>query len=126
MNKDKYVFSQLTSLLDRSLFNDYIPKYHGDKYVKYFTCWDQLLVLMFGRLSNRESLRDLIVALEGHRGKFYFLGMGKHITGSNLTKANESKDCQIFKDFSYRMIDETIRKKCTDIFKIEATFMRST
>lgn len=50
MNKDKYVFSQLTSLLDRSLFNDYVRKYHGDKYVKHFTCWNQLLVLMFGQL----------------------------------------------------------------------------
>lgn len=47
MNKDKYVFSQLTSLLDRSLFNDYVRKYQGDKYVKHFTCWNQLLVLMF-------------------------------------------------------------------------------
>ncbi len=79
MNKDKCVFSQLTSLLDRSLFNDYVRKYHGDKYVKHFTCWNQLLVLMFGQLSNRESLRDLIVALEAHRGKCYFLGMGKHM-----------------------------------------------
>ena len=79
MNKDKYVFSQLTSLLDRSLFNDYVRKYHGDKYVKHFTCWNQLLVLMFDQLSNRESLRDLIVALEAHRGKCYFLGMGKHM-----------------------------------------------
>ena len=58
MNKDKYVFSQITSLLNRSLFNDYVRKYHGDKYVKHFTCWNQLLVLMFGQLSNRESLRD--------------------------------------------------------------------
>lgn len=119
MNKDKYVFSQLTSLLDRSLFNDYVRKYHGDKYVKHFTCWNQLLVLMFGQLSNRESLRDLIVALEAHRGKCYFLGMGKHITRSNLAKANENRDYRIFEDFAYHMIDEARRKRCTDIFKLE-------
>jgi hypothetical protein len=119
MNKDKYVFSQLTSFLDRSLFNDYVRKYHGDKYVKHFTCWNQLLVLMFGQLSNRESLRDLIVALEAHRSKCYFLGMGKHITRSNLAKANESRDCRILEDFAYHMIDEARRKRCTDIFKLE-------
>ncbi|MBQ5958934.1 MAG: IS4 family transposase [Bacteroidales bacterium] len=121
MNKDKYVFSQLTSLLDRSLFNDYVRKYHGDKYVKHFTCWNQLLVLMFGQLSNRESLRDLIVALEAHRGKCYFLGMGKHITRSNLAKANENRDCRIFEDFAYHMIDEARKKRCTDIFKLEGS-----
>ena len=36
-----------------------------DKYiVKHFTCWNQMLAMMFGQLSNRESLRDLIVAFE--------------------------------------------------------------
>lgn len=62
MNIDKYVFSQLTSFLSRSLFNDYVRKYDGDKYVKSFTFWNQLLVLMFGQPSNREGFRDLIVA----------------------------------------------------------------
>ena len=57
MNKDKYVFSQLTSFLNRSLFNDYVRKYHGDKYVKSFTCWNQLLALMFGQLANRTVLQ---------------------------------------------------------------------
>ena len=119
MNKDKYVFSQLTSFLNRSLFNDYVRKYHGDKYVKSFTCWNQLLALMFGQLANRESLRDLIVALEAHHGKCYFLGMGTHITRSNLAKANESRDYRIFEDFAYHMIDEARRKRVTDIFKLE-------
>ena len=119
MNKDKYVFSQLTSFLNRSLFNDYVRKYRGDKYVKSFTCWNQLLALMFGQLANRESLRDLIVALEAHRGKCYFLGMGMHITRSNLAKANESRDYRIFEDFAYHMIDEARRKRVTDIFKLE-------
>lgn len=97
MNNDKYVFSQLTSFLDRN----------------------QLLALMFGQLSNRESLRDLVVALEAHRNKCYCLGMGKHVTRSNLAKANESRDCRIFEDFAYRMIDEARRKMCTDIFKLD-------
>ena len=44
-------------------------KYDGNRYVKHFTCWNQLLAMMFGQLSNRESLRDLIVALDTHQGK---------------------------------------------------------
>ena len=34
-------------------------KYDCNRYVKHFTCWNQLLAMMFGQLSNRESLRDL-------------------------------------------------------------------
>ena len=63
MFQDKYVFAQLASFLNRSKFTRIVTKYDGDKYVKHFTCWNQLLALIFGQLSNRESLRDLIVAL---------------------------------------------------------------
>ncbi len=119
MNNDKYVFSQLTSILDRNHFNYLVKKYEGDKYVKHFTCWNQMLALMFGQLSNRESLRDLIVALEAHRSKCYYLGMGEHVTRSNLAKANENRPCRIFEDFAYRMIDEARRKRCMDIFKLD-------
>jgi len=62
MYQDKFVFSQLTSFLDRNHFNYLTSKYDGNKYVKRLTCWNQLLALMFGQLSNRESLRDVIVA----------------------------------------------------------------
>ncbi len=51
MHKDKYVFSQLVPFLDRNKFNYIVCKYDGDKYVKHFTCWNQLLALMFGQLS---------------------------------------------------------------------------
>ena len=55
MFQDKYVFAQLTAFLNRSKFNRIVAKYDGDKYVKFFTCWNQLLTLMFGQLCNRES-----------------------------------------------------------------------
>ena len=84
MNKDKYIFAQLVSFLDRSKFNRLVAKFQGDKYVKHFTCWNQLLVLMFGQLCNRESLRDLICALDAHHNKCYHLGFGKNVTSVPL------------------------------------------
>ena len=119
MKKDRFVFAQLTDFLDRNHFNYLVRKYDGDKYVKHFTCWNQLLVLMFGQLSNRESLRDLIVALEAHHEKCYRLGLGKQATRSNLAKANENRNFRIFEDFAYRMIDEAKRRRVTDIFKLD-------
>ncbi|MBV3992118.1 DUF4372 domain-containing protein [Bacteroides uniformis] len=35
--------------------------------------------MMFGPLSNRESLRDLIVALDAHHSKYYHLGMERYL-----------------------------------------------
>ena len=77
MFQNKYVFSQLTAFLNRTQFNNYVRKYDGNRYVKHFTCWNQMLAMMFGQLSNRESLRDLIVAFEAHKAKQYHLGLGR-------------------------------------------------
>ena len=77
MFQDKYVFSQLTAFLNRAPFNNYVRKYDGNRYVKHFTCWNQILVMMFGQLSNRESLRDLIVAFEAHGNKQYNQGVSR-------------------------------------------------
>ena len=78
MNKDKYVFAQLVEFLDCFKFRRIVTKYNGDKYVKHLTCWNKFLAMMFGQLVDRESLRDLIVALDAHRSKCYHLGMGKN------------------------------------------------
>lgn len=58
------MLSQLLDFLDRNEFNYLARKYGGDKYVKQFTCYNQLCVLIFGQLSNRESLRDVILATQ--------------------------------------------------------------
>lgn len=119
MHKDKYVFAQLTAFLDRSRFNNIVRRYNGDKYVKSFTCWNQLLVMMFGQLSNRESLRDLIVMLMAHRSKSYHLGIGKSVvTKSNLSKANQNRDYHIFEEYAYNMIEQARTKRKTNIFNL--------
>ena len=119
MHKDKYVLTQLTQFLDRSKFNRIVAKYQGDRYIKSFSCWNQLLVMMFGQLSNREGLRDLIVALEAHWRKLYHLGMGKSVTRSNLSKANELRDYRIFEDFAYHLVAEARSKSTEKIFSFD-------
>ena len=119
MNQDKYVFAQLTSFLNRTQFNNYVRKYDGNKYVKHFTCWNQLLAMMFGQLSNRESLRDLIVAFEAHRSKQYHLGSGREpIAKTTLASANQNRDCRIFEDFAFYMMKEACEKRTTNILNI--------
>ena len=119
MFQDKFVFAQMASFLDRNHFNYLVRKYNGDHYVKHFTCWNQLLTLMFGQLCNRASLRDLIVALQAHQEKCYHLGVGKHVTRSNLSKANENRDYRIFEDFAFYMMDEARKCNVMDIFKLD-------
>lgn len=119
MFQDKFVFAQLTSFLDRNHFNYLVRKYEGDRYVKNFTCWNQLMALMFGQLCNRESLRDVVVALEAHRSKCYHLGMGrKPIAKTTFASANQHRDYRIFEDFAFFMMDQARQKRATNIFNL--------
>ncbi len=118
MFQDKYVFAQLVSFLNRNKFNRIVSKYKGDKYVKHFSCWNQLLVLMFGQLSNRESLRSLIVTLEAHYSKCYHLGMGKNVSRSSLARANQDRDYHIFEEYAYYLVDQAREKKAVNIFNL--------
>ncbi|GAA3619591.1 IS4 family transposase [Flavivirga jejuensis] len=104
MNQGKYVFAQILSFLPKRTFDGIVNKYGGNKYIRHFTCWNQLLCMLFGQLTNRESLRDLVVTLEAHHKKSYHLGIGKKVTRSNLAKANQKRDYRIFEEFAYHLI----------------------
>jgi transposase len=119
MNQGKYVFSQLTGYLPQRVFDGFVKKHDGNRYVKHFTCWNQLLCMLFGQLTNQESLRDLIVALDAHSGKSYHLGLGKSVTRSNFAKANEVRNSKIFEDFAYHLIAIARELHSSDDFKIK-------
>lgn len=55
-----------------------------------------ICMIIFGHLSNRDSLSDLVVTMEAHAGKLYHLGIGKSVTRSNLSKTNEQRNYRIF------------------------------
>lgn len=119
MNQDKYVFAQLVEFLNNNKFRKLVDKYDGNHYVKHFTCWNQLLAMMFGQLSNRESLRDLIVALQAHKSKRYHLGLGREpIAKTTLATANQNRDYRIFEDFAFYMMKEASEKRATNILDI--------
>ena len=119
MNHGKYVFSQLVEFLPQRVFDRLVTKYAGNKKVRHFTCWNQLLCMIFGQLSSRDSLRDLIIVIEAHQSKSYHLGFGKNITRSNLSKANENRNYKIFEDFANYLILIAQEKNSNDSFEIK-------
>lgn len=118
MNQGKYVFTQIIEFLPQRMFDKFVKKYDGNKYVKHFSCWNQLLCMVFGQLTNRDSLRDLIVAINAHSGKSYHLGFGKNVTRSNLAKANLNRNSKIFEEYAYHLIDIARKDRVNDDFQI--------
>lgn len=119
MHTGKYIFAQLIEFLPQKAFQRIVMKYQGDKYIKFFSCWNQLLIMIFGQLSGCESLRELVCIISAHAPKSYHLGFGTSlITRSNMAKANANRDCKIFEEFAYKMISVAQCKRITKEFEI--------
>jgi hypothetical protein len=106
MNAGKYVFAQVTSFISVNDFNKSVARYNGNNKIQHFTCWNQLMCMVFGQLSNCDSLTDLAVGLTAQRSKWYHLGIGTGLSKSNLAHANENRDWHIFADFATTLIAE--------------------
>jgi hypothetical protein len=76
---------------------------------------------MFGQLSARNSLRDLINLLKAHSKKLFHLGIGKSVTLSNLAKATEKRKSDIFKEFAVYMIRIASQKRIKDVLLLEGS-----
>lgn len=118
MNQGKYIFAQLTDFLPRRVFDGIVSKYNGNRYVKSFTCWNQMLCMVFGQLTGRDSMRDLLLSIEAHKSKYYHLGFGPTVSRRNLGTANEKRSYKIFEEFAYVLIEEARKTSFRSDFEI--------
>jgi Transposase DDE domain/Domain of unknown function (DUF4372) len=106
MNKGKMVFAQLIEFASDDMFKVCVKRYNGNYKAKDFTCWKQFLCMAFGQLTHRESLSDTALCLSLHQDKLYRLGIGKAFDKSTISRANESRDWRIFRDFGLKLIEQ--------------------
>lgn len=131
MNQGKYVFSQLMSFVSHNDFIACVQRYNGDYKVKDFSCRKQFLYMAFGQLTHRESLSDTVLCLSQMDAKLYHLGIGKAVSKSTLSIANEKRDWRIYADLAQLLIAEAKRLYAADsqlqieisqnVFAIDAT-----
>jgi len=103
------IFSQLLQLICRYRFKKCVDRYDGDRYTKRFSCWQQVLVLLFAQAKGLTSLRDIEVSLRSHHQKWYHLGLTS-VARSTLADANNTRDADILKDVFY-----TLLEKCREL-----------
>lgn len=123
MNSGSYVFTQLVRFLPKDVFDWIVYKHGGDRYVKHFSCWNQLLVMMFGQLYGCESLREIVSIVGAHSKKSFHLGFGREtIKLANLSKSNASRDYRIFEEFAFHLIDVAQQKRISTPFELDGKF----
>ena len=112
----------MVEFLPQRVFDGYVIKYTGNKYVKHCGFWNQLEVMVFGHVTNRDNLCDQNVAIDAHNQNSYHLGFEKNVTRSNLSKVNEKRDSKIFQDFAYYLIDIARKKERIMTLKYKVKF----
>lgn len=99
-----YIFNQLTAHLPKDTFDRLVKKYNGNAYIKNFSCWNHLLVMIWSQLTARHSLRDIETSLRAHSDKMYRMGFGRNISRNNLANANSKRDVAIYREMAQVMM----------------------
>jgi len=60
--------------------------------------------MLFGQLTYRDGITDIINCLDAHQSKVYHLGIKKLVSVSTLTRANENRNWKIYQDFAQVLI----------------------
>jgi len=113
MMAGRLVFSHLMRLISPYEFDLCIERYNGNARMRRFSCYDQLLCMVFAQLTGRTSLRDIEVCLRGFKNKLYHAGFRATPARSTLADANERRDWRIFQDLAQGLMVK-IQKACSD------------
>jgi hypothetical protein len=119
MYTGRLVFSQLMDFLPMQQFHRCVNRYHGNHYMKSFSCLDQFLCMAFAQLSYRESLRDSESCLRAMHNKLYHMGIRANVSRTTLADANENRDWRIYADFAQVLIHIARDLYADDDFGVE-------
>jgi hypothetical protein len=119
MNHGRSIFAQLIDHLPIRDFRKCVDRYDGNRRVRSFSCWDQLLCLVFAQLAGRESLRDIVACLRAVDGRLYHMGIRGAVSRSTLADANESRDWRIYADFAQVLIHEARQLYAGESFGVD-------
>ena len=103
------IYNQRLHLIPRHHFDNLVKKYNGDYYVKYFTCWQQFMSLLYAQVKGKDSLRDIETSPKAQSSRRYHIRL-EDIKRSTLSDANNQRDYRIYEEFFY-----TLLYKCKSI-----------
>jgi len=99
------IMHQLLALMPRHKFESHVSDLDGNRYVKTFTTWNQLTVMLYAQAGAKDSLRDIENALAAQGGRLYHLGLPGKVARSTLADANANRDHRIYERLFYSLLE---------------------
>ena len=104
MIKVASLFSQLLHHFPRTEFAQLVAKHQAERRAKGFTCWTQMVAMLFCHLAHADSLREICGGLACCQGKLRHLGIGKAPNKSTLSYANQHRPAKLFEELFWTMM----------------------
>ena len=97
------LFSQLLRQVPRNEFDQLVRAHQAEKGAKGFTCWTQLVAMLFCHLGRADSLREICNGLACCVGKLVHVGIGVAPKRSTLSYANAHRPAALFEDLFWKL-----------------------
>lgn len=101
------VLGQLLDILPRDHFERLTGQHQGNRRVRKLPCWQQLTILLYAQITEKDSLRDIESGLLIQHQNWYHLGV-ETVARSTLAKANEKRSSKIFESLFYSFLQECL------------------
>lgn len=99
------VLHQLLTLLPEQQFENFVRQHNGDRYVKKFTCFNQLTTLLYAQITGKECLREIESDLRIMDSKWEEFGL-RSVARSTLARANKERPYQIFESLFSVLLEQ--------------------
>jgi hypothetical protein len=90
------IFSQLLTLLDRSVINQSIREHKANRCYKKLFLWEHLVSMLYGIYTHCTSLREIQYGLEVCQGKLNHLNIERVPPRSTLSDGNKQRPSKVF------------------------------
>ena len=107
------IFNQLLSFISKSDIKAIAKRHKAERYVKKFTTYNHVVVMLFVALESYDSIREVIVGLLANAHKLSHLGLSYVVKRSTFSDANERRKSKVFEDI-YKSVYRTHNKNLPD------------
>ena len=92
------IFNQLIKFIDKSEIKSIAQKHGAERYVKKFSTYNHMIVMLFVAFEGFHSIREVIVGLLANATRLSHLGLFYLVKRSTLSEANQRRSSAVFGD----------------------------
>jgi hypothetical protein len=92
------IFNQLIKFIDKREIGKIARKHSAERYVKKFTTYNHLIVMLFVAFEGYHSIREAILGLLANAHKLSHLGLSYLVRRSTFSEANQRRSSKVFED----------------------------